>query len=510
MGSNKKNSFDFNGLFTFEMANNHQGSVTHGKKIIVEMGKIARKHKLRAAVKLQFRDLDTFIHPDFKKDKNNKHIPRFLSTRLDEDQFGELIKEVKKQGMYAMSTPFDEKSVELLERLGVDILKIGSCSAKDWPLLERAVLAGKPVIASTGGFEMRDIDNLVSFFDHRYTQFAIMHCVSIYPTPKEELQINQIAKLCERYPGVTIGFSTHESPDNFDAIRVAYAKGARIFERHVGVETKTIKLNAYSSTPKQIEEWVSAYEDAVAMCGPETRPPIEEKEKEDLFLLMRGVFANKDIKKGEDVKRKDVFFAIPIQSGQLTSGQFKEGMIADKSYKKNSTLADSLSEQKPQKKEIIYQTIHQIKGMLNEMKIPVGDEFSVELSHHDGIDNFHRTGVTIIDCINREYCKKILIQLPGQSHPYHHHTKKEEAFHVLSGELQIELNGKPKTLFPGDVQVIQRGVKHRFWTGTGAIFEEISTTHHNDDSLYQDQRINRMAREDRKTVLVNWGRHQFD
>ena len=67
-----------------------------------------------------------------------------------------------------------------------------------------------------------------------------------------------------------------------------------------------------------------------------------------------------------------------------------------------------------------------------------------------------------------------------------------------------------KTLRPGDVQVIQRGVKHKFWTKTGAIFEEISTTHFNDDSLYEDPKIAKMPREERKTKLTNWGRHQFD
>ena len=56
--------FDFDGLFTFEMANNHMGSVAHGKKIIDEMAKIAKKEKIKAAIKFQFRDIKTFVHPD--------------------------------------------------------------------------------------------------------------------------------------------------------------------------------------------------------------------------------------------------------------------------------------------------------------------------------------------------------------------------------------------------------------------------------------------------------------
>jgi N-acetylneuraminate synthase len=64
-------------LFVFEMANNHQGDVEHGARIISEMGQIAARHGVRAAVKLQYRDLDTFIHPDFVGRADLKHIPRF-------------------------------------------------------------------------------------------------------------------------------------------------------------------------------------------------------------------------------------------------------------------------------------------------------------------------------------------------------------------------------------------------------------------------------------------------
>ena len=68
-------------LFIFEIANNHQGSLQHGLDIVEAMGRIARKHRIRAAVKLQYRDLATFIHPDCRS-VDHKHIKRFLSTEL--------------------------------------------------------------------------------------------------------------------------------------------------------------------------------------------------------------------------------------------------------------------------------------------------------------------------------------------------------------------------------------------------------------------------------------------
>ena len=72
----------------------------------------------------------------------------------------------------------------------------------------------------------------------------------------------------------------------------------------------------------------------------------------------------------------------------------------------------------------------------------------------------------------------------------------------------MSLDGHQRTLRPGETCLIQPGVWHSFWTSTGCIFEEISTTHYNDDSFYADKTINELDRSQRKTVLDNWGRFQ--
>ena len=91
----------------------------------------------------------------------------------------------------------------------------------------------------------------------------------------------------------------------------------------------------------------------------------------------------------------------------------------------------------------------------------------------------------------------------------HFHKRKEETFQVLYGELHIEVDGHHKLLIQGDKQLILPGVWHSFWTDTGAVFEEISTTHYNDDSFYKDKIINKQGREARKTVVEHWGRFQL-
>lgn len=324
------------------MANNHQGSVEHGKRIIRELSNTARKADVRAAIKFQFRDLDTLIHPAHRESAANKHIARFLSTRLSEKQFSELAEEARKRNLITMATPFDELSVDMIKRLDIDVIKVASSSAQDWPLLERVTRAGKPVVCSVGGFTMEQIDKVARFFRERKTDFALMHCVAMYPVPPDKLHLSQIETMRQRYPEITIGFSTHEDPGNFSIVGLAYAKGARLFEKHVGIPTDTIKLNSYSATPDQVFNWLMAYKEAVKICG-EGERNIEEKEKEDLRSLMRGVYAKKPLRAGDTLKIQDVFFAMPLVSGQLAINQWREGLKADKDYDLNHPLGETLA-----------------------------------------------------------------------------------------------------------------------------------------------------------------------
>lgn len=126
-------------LFIFEMANNHQGSVEHGKNIIYELEKSCERFRpyFDFAVKFQYRNLDTFIHPEYRERTDIKNIKRFQETRLNKNEFKELKEAVKAANFYTICTPFDEDSVDLIMEHDYDVIKIASCSFLDWPLLEK-------------------------------------------------------------------------------------------------------------------------------------------------------------------------------------------------------------------------------------------------------------------------------------------------------------------------------------------------------------------------------------
>ena len=384
-------AFDFDELFVFDLANNHQGSVEHGLKVIREVGGVANKHGGRAAFKFQFRQLDSFIHLAHREGSDNKHIPRFLSTRLDRDGYQTLLDEVRNLGLLAMCTPFDEESVDVIVDMGFDILKIASCSAADWPLLEKAANAGLPMVCSTGGLDLVGIDALNSFLTHRGADFALMHCVSIYPTPAGQMNLDQIEMLCQRYPGRAIGWSTHEDPDDLGPVQIAVAKGAKLFERHVGCETDDITLNAYSSTPEQVDKWIAAYLHAKELCGAYERPQTSEVEAGSILSLRRGVYARKKLPGGQAVGEGQVYFAMPCLKGQIDSSAWRQGAVVTTDVAKDEpVMAKVVDLPPPSPDTVLKRAVHEVKAILNMANVVLDSEFTTEYSHHYGLENFAR------------------------------------------------------------------------------------------------------------------------
>jgi sialic acid synthase SpsE/D-lyxose ketol-isomerase len=491
-------------LFTLELANNHMGDIDHGIYVIKEFGKVCKKYPFSFAFKLQYRQLESFIHPEMKSRLDVPYIKRFSETRLTRQDHDRLVEEIRKEGFFTMSTPFDEESVDLIESQDLDIIKIPSCSFGDWPLLERISQTDKPIIASTAGASIELIDQVISFLNHRNKEFAILHCVGEYPTPDEKMHIAQIDYLKNRYPNVRIGFSTHEDTSNTDFIKIAVAKGATIFEKHVAVQTEKYGINKYSATPEQVDAWLESALYSQEVCGVgDVRLPVNSKEAASLLSLRRGVFAKSKIQKGESLTLDKVFFAFPPKEGQFTANDWS------KYYSFHATVDINVNEaispdnsSKIDSREKIWEIVKKVRKILKESNVVIPGSAELEISHHYGLDKFYEFGLTMLTVVNRDYCKKLLVSLPGQKHPEQYHNKKEETFHVLYGNVEIELNGINQTCKPGDVITIEPKTRHAFVSLDGSVVEEISSTHFLDDSYYTDTNI--AANKNRKTVLTYW------
>lgn len=494
-------------LFIFEMANNHMGDTAHGVAIIRAMREacagFAESAGFDFAFKLQYRDLDTFIHDSCKGRDDIKYVKRFEETRLSPQQFETLLAAMRECGFATVCTPFDEASVDLIEAQDIGTIKIASCSLTDWPLLERIARSDRPIVASTAGAAPEEVDNVVSFFQHRQKQLTLMHCVAEYPTPDARLHVARIGALRQRYPEVRIGFSTHESPDRTEPVMLALAMGATVFEKHVGLPSPQAPLNAYSADPAQVRRWLEAAARAQAMCGDEAWPAPTPDEAASLESLRRGVYLTRDVAAGETVGDESVRFAFPPQPGQITANQWSKytRYVARQPLAAGMPLQAAAIEAHHERARVLA-AVTAVRALLQAGNIVVPGRSELELSHHYGIDRFDEFGLTMITVVNREYCKKLIAMLPGQTHPEQYHARKEETFVILHGGMTVWLDGQARELQRGDVLTVQRGVRHKFHSAGGVVFEEISSTHHRDDSFYTDPAIAANAR--RKTLLTYW------
>lgn len=344
MTISQKDKVIFGNLFVLELANNHLGKLERGLKIVRDHAAIVRFNNVKAAIKLQFRDVDEFIHRDFKGSDSSRYIKKTENTKLSKADFTRMVEEIKYLGCIPMATPFDEKSVDLCVEFDMPIIKIASSDVNDWPLIEKITSTRRPTIISTGGASEKDLDDIVHFFDKRNIPLAINHCVSLYPSEDSELQLDQIDYLKDRYPNHVIGLSTHEYHDWYSSMLISYGKGARTWERHVDIDFEGVAVSSYCSTPSQCDTWFKSFHKAAEMCGgnDQSRRIISRKETEYLDALVRGVYCKHDLEPGyvftKENLEKDFYLAIPLQKGQLSCREVMNGEKLTKIIKANEPL----------------------------------------------------------------------------------------------------------------------------------------------------------------------------
>ncbi len=255
-----------------------------------------------------------------------------------------MVDEIKNLSCIPMATPFDERSVDLCIEFGMPIIKIASSDVNDWPLISKIASTRRPTIISTGGASEKDLDDIVRYFEKRDIPLAINHCVSLYPSEDDELELDQIDYLRNRYPDHVIGLSTHEYHDWSSSIMMSYAKGARTWERHIDIEYEGVPVSSYCSLPQHCDTWFKAFHKAREMCGgnSQSRRIISRKETEYLDQLVRGAYAKRNLEPGYIIHKenfdKDFYLAVPLLKGQLSCREIMNGEKLILPIKSNESL----------------------------------------------------------------------------------------------------------------------------------------------------------------------------
>lgn len=493
-----------NPLIILDMANNHNGSVKHGQQIIDEVVNVTRDFPFKVCIKFQYRNLPNFIHSDYRQRTEIGYVNRFLSTKLSWENFVDLKSYAEQRGLLTACTPFDEYSVDKIIDHNYDFLKIASASFTDWPLLEKITLWEGPIIASTAGASISDLDRVVTFFTNRKKVFALMHCVAAYPTEDKDLQLNRLAALKSRFNNLPVGYSTHESPENTIAACIALSCGASILERHVGSSHDGNSVNHYSSERNQLANWLYSIQKGISMLG-SGKPFLVQNPSEidSLKGLRRFAFSKRRIIKGSTFNLSDIYMAIPGQESQFAAPDFGKYSICEalEDIPEGASIS-KINTKVTNNESKVFSIREAALKFVSSAGIVIPKSAVLEISHHYGLEAFDQFGSCMITVVNRNYCKKYIIMLPGQDHPDMYHKVKDETFFILSGEITLRLNGTVRNLKEGETASIPPHTIHGFKTTKGSIIEEVSTSHESLDSFYTDETIN--SNSNRKTIVHYW------
>ncbi len=234
-------------------------------------------------------------------------LEEFLSMpQLSAKQYRELQKEANSSGVVFFSTPCDEESVDMLDRIGVPLYKVSSMDITHIPLLKHIARKRKPVIISTGASTMAEIEEAVmAVRKEGNEQIAILHCITNYPTEDRNVNLRMLSHLKKSFPDLPVGYSDHTIPERGEGIiAAAVALGAKIIEKHFTFDNKRPgydhQISADYDGFKRIVTQVRRVEKAL---GEEYKRPIEAETKART-QARRSIVAIKDILEGTVIARE--------------------------------------------------------------------------------------------------------------------------------------------------------------------------------------------------------------
>jgi pseudaminic acid synthase len=282
-----------------EMSANHAGSLERALELIH-----VAKDAGADCVKIQTYTADTMTI-----DCHNEYFQIEKGTWEGENLYGlyqkaytpwewqeQLRDEAAKVGIDFLSTPFDPRSVDFLEDLGVYFYKIASFELVDIPLLEYVAAKNKPIIMSTGMGTLEEIQEAVdAIYSTGNRQLALMKCSSAYPAKPEEMNLRTMQDLKERF-GVPVGLSDH-SMGAFSAA-TAVAMGANLIEKHFCI-SRAVKNpdSSFSMEPQEFREMVEQVREVEKAMGSVQYGVSRQEESNACFR--RSLFVVEDIAAGE-------------------------------------------------------------------------------------------------------------------------------------------------------------------------------------------------------------------
>jgi len=298
-----------------EVGNNHQGSLDRAMELIA-----AAKECGVDAVKLQKRSNRTLYTRALYEqpyDNENSFGPTYGAHRealeFGRDEWLELGRFARELELPLFATAFDEESADFLAELDTPAFKVASADIVNTPLLRRIAGHGKPIVLSTGGATLEDIDRAVAAILPLNEQLCILQCTAAYPVEVEELNLSAITTLRARYPELVIGLSDHQN--GISMALVAYMLGARVIEKHFTLNHAWKGTDhAFSLMPEGMRKLVRDLRRVPDALGDGVKRRLPEEEK-PLVKMGKKLVAARALPGGHVLRVGDLVAKSPADGG---------------------------------------------------------------------------------------------------------------------------------------------------------------------------------------------------
>ena len=315
----RKIGVDFPPFVIAEIGINHEGNLQKAKKMVKDAALAGAE-----CVKFQSHVIEDEMIPAAKKaipgnaDESIWNIMDRCSFNESEER--ELKEYTEKNGLIYLSTPFSRAAADRLHSMNLPLYKIGSGECNNYPLIEHIASFGKPVILSTGMNDLSSIKIAVKILRKKKIPYALLHCVSLYPTPYEKLSLGAISEIQKTFPDAVVGLSDH-SVGVYSCLG-AVALGASILEKHfTSDKTWPGPDISISIDPQELKELIVGSD--IIYQGLGGKKEILKEEKPTIDFAYASVVSIKSIKKGEVFTKNNIWVKRP-GTGEIKAVDYKK------------------------------------------------------------------------------------------------------------------------------------------------------------------------------------------
>jgi N,N'-diacetyllegionaminate synthase len=303
-----------NTLIIAEAGVNHNGDINLAKKLIDVAADAAVDY-----VKFQTFKTENLVSKEAKKaayqientKKEGSQFDMLKKLELDVEAHHILIDYCHQKNIKFLSTGFDIQSLELLNKLNIDLFKVPSGEITNLPYLEKIASFGKPVILSTGMCTMQEVKEAFTVMIEKgisQEDITILHCNTEYPTPIEDVNLNAMLTI-KKELDVKIGYSDHTL--GIEVPIAAVALGAICIEKHFTLDKKMEGPDHKASLePHELKSMVTSIRNIEKAMGNGIKTP-SPSEGENIQIARKSIHINKNINKGHTLKSEDLIMIRP-------------------------------------------------------------------------------------------------------------------------------------------------------------------------------------------------------